>query len=173
MSWNYDYRDCKYYYNGGCSDNTYGNCISADGKYCNCFTPDRSVSYKYDEDNNKSSGGCFITTATVEHMGKDDDCEELTLLRKYRNYLAVKDSSFYDIVKEYYEIAPQVVSKIQESKNKDEILDNIYNDMVLPVTEMLKIGKIEEAKNHYLNEYNKLKDKFLNEPQKKLAMKLN
>ena len=41
----------------------------------------------YETGNTDDIHSCFITTAAVSHMGLKDDCEELTLLRKYRDKL--------------------------------------------------------------------------------------
>ena len=111
--------------------------------------------------NNSSNGGCFITTAAVSHMHLSDDCEELTLLRKYRDQLIKEDPEFKEIVLEYYKVAPQIVAEINKDENKDQILDNIYNELVVPVTNYLKDGQIDKAKEHYINIYNKLKEKYI------------
>ena len=121
--------------------------------------------------NSSDGGGCYITTATVEHLGLADDCDELNMLRIYRDKLIEEDPKFRKIVLEYYKTAPQIVEKISNSSNKDEILDSIYNNMVLPVLKLLKNGKIEEAKNYYINVYNDLKSKYVSVPQKQLVKK--
>ena len=119
--------------------------------------------------NSGGGGGCYITTATVEHLGLDDDCDELNTLRIYRDKLIEEDPEFRKIVLEYYKTAPQIVEKISNSPNKDEILDSIYNNMVLPVLKLLKNGKIKEAKEYYISVYNNLKSKYVSVPQKKLV----
>ena len=101
---------------------------------------------------------CFITTAAVTHMGLSDDCEELTILRKYRDQLVKEDPEFKKIVLEYYKVAPKIVTRICEREDKNQILDNIYQELVVPVTNYLKNGKIKEAKEHYISVYNKLKE---------------
>lgn len=111
--------------------------------------------------NNTGNEGCFITTAVVEHMGLDDNCDELSILRQYRDKLAQENPEFRKIVLEYYKTAPQIVAKISNSENKDEILDNIYKELVVPVTKLLKDGQVEEAKEHYINMYNALKKKYV------------
>ena len=111
--------------------------------------------------NNSSSDGCFITTAAVSHMHLADDCEELTILRKYRDQLINEDPEFKKIVLEYYKVAPQIVDEINKDDNKNQILDNIYNELVVPVTNYLKDGQIKEAKEHYISIYNKLKEKYI------------
>lgn len=104
---------------------------------------------------------CFITTAAVTHMGLKDDCEELTILRKYRDKLVKEDPEFKKIVLEYYRVAPKIVEKINESEEKEEILDNIYKELVVPVTYYLKNGQINEAKDHYIKIYDELKEKYI------------
>ena len=113
----------------------------------------------YETPNNDS--GCFITSAAVSHMGLKDDCEELTILRKYRDELIKEDPKFKKIVLEYYQVAPKIVAKINEDKDKDQILGSIYHKLVIPVTNYLKNGQINEAKEYYINMYSELKEKYL------------
>ena len=114
----------------------------------------------YGSSSSGTQEGCFITTAAVEHMGLDDNCDELNILRKYRDQLVEKDPEFRKIVLEYYKVAPHIVAKINNNDNKDQILDNIYKDLVVPVTNYLKKGKVDKAKEHYINTYNKLKEEY-------------
>ena len=106
--------------------------------------------------NSSDGGGCFITTACIEHMGLEDDCEQLNILRMFRDKLIEEDELFREIVLDYYKKAPSVVKKITESDNKDEILENLYNELVVPCVEMLKNNEIEEAKECYVSTYKKL-----------------
>ena len=108
-------------------------------------------------------GGCYITTATMKNIGLDDNCKELNMLRVYRDKLVEEDPEFRNIVLEYYKTAPKIVRKISESPDKDEILNKIYSDMVLPVIDLLQNNKIEEAKEKYIKEYNKLKEMYSKE----------
>src|SRR5208282_5655374 len=68
-----------------------------------------------------ANGGiaCFLTTACCEHKGLPDDCDELTILRSFRDTHVPKI-----LIKEYYEIAPQIVRMI---KNDHTQLDYVYN----------------------------------------------
>ena len=106
--------------------------------------------------NSGGGGGCFITTACVEHMGLSDDCEQLNILRMFRDKLVEEDELFREIVLDYYKKAPSVVKKINESDNKDEVLEHLYNELVVPCVEMLKNNQEQEAKEHYINTYKKL-----------------
>ena len=118
--------------------------------------------------NSGGGGGCYITTAAVDYMGLADDSSVLNLLRMYRDKLAEEDKEFKKVVLEYYKTAPMIVEKISSSDNKEEELNNIYFDMVIPVIELLEKGMIEEAKEYYIGKYNELKSKYVLEPQKQL-----
>ena len=114
-------------------------------------------------------GGCFITTAAVEFMGLDDDCEELNTLRIFRDKLVAEDSELRELVLEYYRTAPQIVKAISESEDKEEVLNEIYNDVVLTVVSLLKAGEIEQAKKQYLAIYNRLKERYYPTPQRQYS----
>lgn len=58
------------------------------------------------------SGGCFITTAICKDQGKPDDCDELTILRKYRDEILLPSYVGKQAVQEYYAIAPAIVKAI-------------------------------------------------------------
>lgn len=71
---------------------------------------------------NQSSGGnfgCFLTTACCKYKGLPDNCEELTILRKFRDEQVAPE-----LVKEYYMIAPKIVEQI---KNNNAVLDYVWN----------------------------------------------
>ena len=108
-------------------------------------------------------GGCFITTACVEHMGLADDCEQLTILRLFRDKLVEEDPIFREQVLEYYRNAPKIVQKIMESKDKDIVLNDLYYELVEPCVSMLKEKQQEEAKSHYVAVYKKLAKKYIPE----------
>lgn len=119
--------------------------------------------------NSSGGGGCYITTAAVNYFGLEDNCDELNMLRMYRDKLVEEDPKFRKVVLEYYKTAPQIVEKISNSPDKDAIFNNIYTNMVLPVLELLKDGKINDAKDYYISAYNNLKSNYILEPQKQLV----
>ena len=60
-----------------------------------------------------SGGGCFITTAVCEYMGWDDHCDLLDTLRKYRDEYMLADPDRAELVREYYEKAPGIVTALK------------------------------------------------------------
>ena len=61
---------------------------------------------------------CYLTTACIRHkMEKfDDKCEELTILRWFRDQFVSKED-----IEHYYKTAPIVVETINEVENNNEI----------------------------------------------------
>lgn len=107
-----------------------------------------------------SGGGCYITTACVEYAGLDDNCHELEVLRYYRDKLVDEDELFRNSVLDYYRKAPIIVQKIMIDKDKNMILDFLYNELVKKTISLLESGNIEAAKSHYLSIFHKLENKY-------------
>ena len=125
-------------------------------KYCRNYDYGDCPIYKGD-----TSGGCFITSACVIAMGKDDDCYELTLLRNFRDNYLKKTKTGIEDVKKYYEIAPQIVKKIDSSINKKTIYQGIYDSMISPCIKYIERCEYEKAHYHYRMEVIKLSDLYL------------
>ena len=95
-----------------------------------------------------SSGGdsgCFLTSACVQARELPDDCEELTVLRRYRDgYLRHRPGGEEEI-RQYYAIAPQIVEAVNAKGNALEIWNRVYEEMVLPRVRMIQSGAMEGA----------------------------
>ncbi len=108
-----------------------------------------------------SNGGCYITTACVEHKGLSDDCDELTTMRLFRDDVIETDPAFRQKVIEYYEYAPRIVEAIEHRDDKDDILDDLYKKMISPCVSLYKQGKTMDAKELYLAYYENMKKEYL------------
>jgi hypothetical protein len=76
-------------------------------------------------------GGCFITTATCEVLGLDDDCFELAALRRYRDrVLALRPGGQADIAR-YYRLAPVILACMPERTRRARLLFT-YACYILP-----------------------------------------
>ncbi|MBQ4110837.1 MAG: hypothetical protein IJC74_08150 [Clostridia bacterium] len=125
-------------------------------RYCRDYSYDDCPIYK---DNGGSN--CYLSTACVVAMDKPDNCEELTLLRKFRdNYMSSNPEMQKDI-KEYYKFAPQIVAKINALENYKSIYREIYSNLICPCVKFILTGKYQEAYALYKNTYNDLKNKYL------------
>jgi hypothetical protein len=89
------------------------------------------VSQEADEHDSdaKNSSSCFLTTACTEAAGLRDDCHELTTLRRFRDYYVRRLPDGPEMIEEYYRSAPVIVSRIQESLDRNSILESILGDV--------------------------------------------
>lgn len=103
--------------------------------------------------------GCYLTSSCMKHMKEnfDDNCHELQVLRWFRDNFVSKD----DICK-YYEIAPLIVSNIEQLKDNEKIYDYIYKNIVLACVNAIEIGDYEFAYNRYKNSVLALEEQFIN-----------
>ena len=92
-----------------------------------------------------SDSGCFLTSACVQARGLPDDCEELTVLRRYRDGYLLHRTGGEEEVREYYAIAPQIVEAVNAKENAGEIWNRVYEEMVLPCVRMIRSGAMEDA----------------------------
>ena len=92
---------------------------------------------------------CYITTAVCESLGKAEDCMELDLLRSFRDGYMLTTQGGGSMVDEYYNIAPAIVSAINNIEDRDEVYRKIYNEYILPCITMIESDQMKECMEHY------------------------
>jgi hypothetical protein len=92
--------------------------------------------------------GCFLTTACVEAKGLGDDCEELSVLRTYRDEYLLRTEKGRSLVQEYYDIAPGIIERIGTRTESREIYLELY-DHIAHAVECVRQGKREKALHVY------------------------
>lgn len=92
---------------------------------------------------------CFITTAICELDGKPDDCEELEILRKFRDEFMMANPDTAMMVADYYKRAPAIVERIKEMPNGDAILRAIRDTYLAQAITHIRNGYPEDALNAY------------------------
>ena len=109
----------------------------------------------------KLFGLCFITTAVCEELGKPDDCEELTAFRAFRDgYLrACPDGE--DLIREYYDIAPGIVTCINLASDRHETYREIRDTWLAPCYDDLQNGRMADCKERYTQMVRTLESRFL------------
>lgn len=135
---------CKYYEYAG-QDNK---------GYCNYY---RSYYYHNDscnhweenEGSSSGSSGCFLTTACCEYHGLPDDCEELSVMRKFRDDFLMKNQIGAELVHSYYKIAPEIVEKINEKENREDIYRELFN-RIQNIVKLIKDSLTDEAVAEYV-----------------------
>jgi hypothetical protein len=89
--------------------------------------------------------GCFISTAIFQSLKKPDNCEELELLREYRdNYLITNPERKIE-VENYYKYAPEIVKIISYRDDSEQIYSTIFNDFLSIALTLIKEEKNEDA----------------------------
>lgn len=109
----------------------------------------------------RSGGPCYLTTACCDVMGLEDDCFELESMRSLRDDYILKDiESGKDIVEDYYNTAPVIIDKINETDDATNTWKSLYRDEIVPCAELVKNGEFEKAYQKYLFMTEKLKKEY-------------
>ena len=117
--------------------------------------------YEERETTSSYSGGlCFVTTATAIALGKGDNCEELNLLRNFRDEYICRSEEGQELVLEYYRIAPMIVAKLDQQENSNCIYRSLWETYILPSIACLKKDNLSEAQNIYITMVKRLADQF-------------
>lgn len=125
-------------------------------QYCRNYDYDDCPIYKAE------STGCFITSACIESYGLDDNCEELFILRNFRDTYMKENAKRIIEIKEYYNNAPCIVSNINKKSNRVAIYKKIYNELISPCVQYIKNNDYEKAYMLYKEYYYHLKGLYLN-----------
>lgn len=127
-------------------------------RYCKAYSYDECPIYR-DE---PSSGGCYLSSACFVAMNRSDSCEELSILRNFRDTYMNSDEYLKKDIAEYYRVAPSIVDNINLQHNYKEIYSSIYNDLICPCISHIKNKEYKEAYLLYKKMYCILKDKYYN-----------
>lgn len=103
--------------------------------------------------------GCFITTAVM--LARDgelfeDNCEELTVLRKFRDEYMRK--YFPELIEKYYAEAPAIVAKINATLGSAHYWNHLYIRYIKPAVEFAKLGDNYGALAVYTDLFDEVKD---------------
>lgn len=98
----------------------------------------------------KNASRCFITSAVCLTLGKPDNCEELTIMRSFRDEWLRKQPGGIERIEEYYRVAPGVVKSIDQQADRLSIYQRIYQDYILPCVEHVKAKDFAESERIYV-----------------------
>lgn len=124
-------------------------------KYCRNWDYSDCPIYKGD-----SSGGCYLTSACMYAKGLPDDCYELETLRHFRDTWLKNSKEGNQVVKQYYEIAPKIVSAINDTKDSKAVYEMLYEKMVKPCVVFIEQKRYQEALELYRNMTLKLEKEY-------------
>lgn len=129
--------------------NNYGECYcSYHGKY---YDPDSSGCSHNDKesDGKPSSGGCYLTTAMCQILGKEDNCYELNTLRNFREDYMRHTPEGIKLLEEYEIISPPIVTKLLSKNNRKEIANNMLINYINVAIDLIHKKDFEKAINKY------------------------
>lgn len=106
-------------------------------------------SYYTWSDSGGCGGGCFITSAAVDIMGLEDDCEELTSLRWFRDTYMLSDGEKAAKVAEYYFMGPLIVNALQKQDDYTIFMEMLFNTFIIPAVKLLEELEYEKAEELY------------------------
>jgi hypothetical protein len=69
---------------------------------------------------------CFITTACCRARGLPDDCQELTVLRAFRDGWMSRQEGGEEMIAGYYRLAPRIVAAIETRPDTAAVWDGVY-----------------------------------------------
>jgi hypothetical protein len=98
----------------------------------------------------QSTGGCFITTAICENVGLDDDCEELQVLRTWRDSFLKSTTSGEKLVQVYYTLSPMLAQRLRDCKRGQVISKQLFTLFILPAIQAIKAKDDELAFKLYI-----------------------
>lgn len=139
---------------GKCKHCEWGEPESSGWKwYCSWYKtyedPDITQDCPHFKVSGSGSSGCFLTTACCDYKGLPDDCYELETMRKLRDTYIAKQSYGKKLIKGYYAEAPLIVAKINQSENREEILEKLY-EKIRDIAALVDAGELDEAVIYYM-----------------------
>lgn len=92
---------------------------------------------------------CFITTAVCDYLGKPDDCHELETLRNYRDTWLRNQLYGQELISEYYNKAPLLVSLLKASEYYEQYCTVLWDRYIQPCLQMIDNSEFEQCQKLY------------------------
>lgn len=114
----------------------------------------------YNTQTKTKSSKCFITTAICKALNKPDNCEELELLRNFRDTY-MKENYPEEVVK-YYAEAPAIVDRMNTREDSDWYWASLYEKYLKIAVDAVKTEdnyfayRVYRAMFNYVNDCSKL-----------------
>lgn len=114
--------------------------------------PDQeSVERHLENQNGVTNSGCFITTALVGILGFDDDCEELGILRIFREHYLQKQQEYRDLLFDYDVCGPILAKALEIDPDSVEVAIDLYTTYIKGCILYIKKGLFDRALEMYVN----------------------
>lgn len=104
---------------------------------------------------------CYVTTATCTALGLSAECEELRLLKDYRDTVLMNTPDGRELVKQYYNIAPTIVKRIDKRADAKAVYQELYQDYISPCILHIRKENFEQCKEIYCKMVEVLKERYI------------
>ncbi|MBO5094412.1 MAG: hypothetical protein J6C33_08660 [Lachnospiraceae bacterium] len=92
---------------------------------------------------------CYITTAVCEGLRKPENCRELVLLEQYRDGYLASSAEGRELVRQYYDMAPTIVKRIERKEEHEQIYRALYETYISPCVQLIEEQRNEECREKY------------------------
>lgn len=122
----------------------------------------KKKSYKkvISKENEKTQSSCFITNSIFFNVSEDDNCQELEVLRKYRDYMSSVNSHVKILFEDYYLFSPKIIKKLIQKNNPVIEYQNIWENHIKKAYIQILNNQYNEALQSYINMIEVLADEY-------------
>lgn len=104
---------------------------------------------------------CYITTAVCESLGKSDDCKELEMFREYRDGYLLNQPDGKELIEQYYDIAPTIVTRINKSSEAKAVYQSIWDKYLTGCLDKISQDQNDECKIIYKQMVEDLQEEYM------------
>ncbi|MBO5207872.1 MAG: hypothetical protein J6B68_00855 [Lachnospiraceae bacterium] len=104
---------------------------------------------------------CYVTTAVCKALHKPQNCPELIALKKYRDEYLLHQEGGEQVVREYYNIAPTIVKRIDKDSASEEKYQYLWEHYLKFCVAMIEAGQFEECREKYEEMVEELRKQYI------------
>ncbi len=104
---------------------------------------------------------CYVTTAVCQNLNKGENCEELRLIKEFRDGYLASTQEGAALIEEYYDIAPTLVKRIAKDADAQTKYIWLWNTYLAPCVAFIKAGRQEECKETYCGMMEELRKEYM------------
>lgn len=104
---------------------------------------------------------CYVTTAVCVNLNKGEDCEELHLIKEFRDGYLASTKEGQCLIEQYYDIAPTLVKRIAKDNHAHEKYAWLWNTYLAPCVAYIKNGLPERCKETYCSMMEELRSEYM------------
>lgn len=104
---------------------------------------------------------CFMTTAVCCGLHKPQDCREIMLMKRYRDEYLLQQDDGPNLIREYYDIAPTIVKRIERESEPEEKYLYLWNHYISKCVAYAENQENERCRQLYGTMMAELKEEYM------------